>query len=413
MAFTYVGSGHANLEGQYTTTLFRRSRAGVYETTGVRIDDYIVNYGQLEESIKSSPQLLQAYDISQLTLTVTNLFGQFSEEDGYNSLFRGYIGIKYSIIQFKFTADTTNEYIFIIDKVSYNAKGEAIITLFSMTKLIQDTATEDLGLTGEVSVATFFASCTNLFQVNPNVDFVVDTTVPASITGALVNIEEMGDTVWSAMKEIFFVYNLVGIEEPSTTLSTTIRIKQRLRPVYDPATLEILRTSDIVKVNRYIPRGVSQVYLTFIELNGSLSVQSQNTTLRLKYLGATKTYEVNLNYITSPDDKRTILNRLLTYWGTERLTINLTVAGIIKRSELTLGDLLAIDYTFVDSQNCMEMDSYVGENRVRSELVSGVSVYPMCVPRGDSIEFAEVVLVTGISNNYQTGLTTLTLEGLN
>jgi len=312
----------------------RRNFSGNYESSWTRIDnwknrDRVFNWGSISFEINHLPAQISTVNASNISMTFDNQDGHFNVETSSNSIWKGFIGRKYTKLKIDcgyLDSDDSeigvvNVFEGVIDKVIISENQTAKITILNYITVLKRFDIKDLSLAAtDRTIENLMSDIMNQSKITQFIPYVAADPAIAS-----VNIDDptlLEGTYWNNILKFTELTNSTPLLVGDTW--TFAAREAGAVSQWDFKGYGADAQPDIFKITSYDDEGSSKVRLRFQEQDGALYAISDNGLLLTKYLATisdgSEVQQIDMSDVKAAD-KQNILNQLVDYWQTERPVI--------------------------------------------------------------------------------------------
>jgi len=298
----------------------RRSVADVYETDWYRIDNYnlidrVTNWGSVSIEIDEEQFRIAAFNISNMTIGLSNADGIFNSENDSRSLWYGYLNRKFT----KFKVDAgyldqdgnevglTTVFEGVLNELKINDDQKSTASLLSYQSVLQSYDVKDLSFTGEHTINYVVDAIMNQSKITKFIPYVA---AAADQNVTLTDISTLTGKYWDVIKELAVLSNSVPYMNCSA-FSFQPRTPS-VSSAFDFKGAGVRGYNDIYKVSSFDDEGAKRVRLHWIVTGTNIEAKSVDATLLKKYLGEPESLDLSEVKLTA--DKQAIVNALLAQW---------------------------------------------------------------------------------------------------
>lgn len=330
----------------------RRLVSGDYETDWVRVDlkngkDQVLSWGTISYGIDYNPSSDQAsFDIGAVTLTLRNDAGYWNQENSPFSWFYPpftYLNRKLARVKIEqgyVDSDDTEigtATIFegLIEEVTINEDTKANVKVMSYLYILKQVSISTLSY-GAVSrsVSDIITDILSVPAISP---YITAGTISPGNDIDITDVSELTGDCWKVLQNLALLSDSVPIIRYDNTLDFIPR-EPTMSSVFD---FRGAGTSfpNIFNIADYDDEGASRVVLRWEEQSGTLSAETSNSLLALKYKQVPSS--VNIGNVAT-GDKQSVLDALLARWEFPKPYISfttksmLTIVNILDRITLTI-----------------------------------------------------------------------------
>lgn len=303
----------------------RRNINGDYENNWFRIDildnqNKLVDIGSFEISIDADAGEIANFEATGITIILDNQNGHFGVETKFDSIFYGYLNRKLTKIKVEAGYEDSDgndvgvDTVFegVIDSIQVSENQKAELRCLSYVEILNSYPISDINVAGVQKVS----EAVDLIMNNQKITKYIPFQAASNTLNPTIEIASYEGTYWDALKKLaqesnsipYLVGNSFKFKDrsPSSSVIYSFFGKGTQKPnIYG----EIVNFDD---------EGADRVYVYFKAKDSTVSVQSSDPILLLKYLSSPK--EIDLaNY--NDVNKLMILQALLQQWQTPRPTI--------------------------------------------------------------------------------------------